>query len=141
MVELTLPWREIGGSMKFIVGVFVIAAALSARSTVGAGPLAAYVGGPSITEVQLSADGKMLAYATTVGDESHLIVQTIDDRKPMADVILGRQTIEGIRWAGPQRILVMTVQDVPVYGLTRGEKTLIQSIDLQAKKTTDLMKD
>jgi dipeptidyl aminopeptidase/acylaminoacyl peptidase len=115
--------------------------ALCTSTPVNAASVAAYAAGPAVNNVRLSPDGKMIAFSTHKGDEPHVIVQTLDDRKLVADILLAGVDINDVRWAGSKQLLVMTVQDDEISGITDGNHVMVQSIDLASRKATDLLRD
>ena len=109
-----------------------------------AAPLEAYYQGPALFDVHISPDGKLLAYAVPKGDDHHVIVQTIDDPKPVADIDMGRQKLRDVQWAGNDRLLILTLQDEKVPDDESGrywEKTLARVFSLKTSQQLHLLKD
>jgi dipeptidyl aminopeptidase/acylaminoacyl peptidase len=72
----------------------------------GAAPLEAYGQLPSISGVQISPDGKMVAYLWNEADQRQMVVSEIGTGKALGGVALGDYKIRGIRWAGPNFVLI-----------------------------------
>ena len=93
--------RALLASLAFFLVGAVGAAAQAAP------PLEVYGRLAAIEEVDISPDGKSLAYIMLDGDQRRLVVQTLD-RKLIATAPAGTTKLRGLQWAGPDHLLIST---------------------------------
>jgi dipeptidyl aminopeptidase/acylaminoacyl peptidase len=96
---------------------------------------------PSIEDVQISPDGRKLAFVRTDAESRILFVTTIDDHKILGKVRLGDTRLRAVRWADDAHVLLTTASNVLPMEL-EGERTewnLMQVFDLTSNKIQRLL--
>jgi dipeptidyl aminopeptidase/acylaminoacyl peptidase len=82
-----------------------LAIASASAAVARAAPIAAYGKLPGIETVQISPDGKLLAFVVTDGEERRVLIQSLD-RKTVGDVHAGDRKLRDIQWAGPSHLII-----------------------------------
>jgi dipeptidyl aminopeptidase/acylaminoacyl peptidase len=115
--------------------------AAPASSSGGPPPLEAYGRLPALEEVQISPDGKHLAYVTTDGDQRLLLVADGGTGKVETVIKTGRIKLRGLQWADDRRLLIITSTTGEVLELTnsRNEWRTVQVFDIVTRKQRPLL--
>ena len=77
-------------------------------ATVAAAPLETYGRLPTLDEVAITPDGKVLAYATDIDSKRVVVISSIDNPKIIAALNAGDQKVRELQWADNDRLLITT---------------------------------
>jgi dipeptidyl aminopeptidase/acylaminoacyl peptidase len=97
---------------------------------------------PALEEIQISPDGRHLAYVTINGDERQLVVQQRDGQKVDAVIKLGRIKLRGVHWADDRHLLITTSTTTHAMVDLEGPKEewrTAQVFDIVSRKQTRLL--
>jgi dipeptidyl aminopeptidase/acylaminoacyl peptidase len=99
-------------------------------------PLEAYGRLPSLEQVQISPDGKYLAYVATTDDARRVIVQRLGDNAVISGVTVSKTKLRGLQWADPTHLLITTSATTGVFGLEgpAREWYMLESFDVVSRK-------
>ena len=116
--------------------LFLVGLIGSARA---APPLEVYGGLPGVELVSLAPSGDKYALVAVVGEQRKVIVLNLDGKVVYA-ANAGNDKVRGIRWAGPNHVLVKVESTfkVPVYLKHNYEFAAVVNIDLVKKKATPI---
>jgi dipeptidyl aminopeptidase/acylaminoacyl peptidase len=108
-----------------------------------AAPLEAYGSLPTISDVALSPQGDMIAYATSDGVHNPILIYSFSEKKVVGGLNPGVQKVRNIRWAGEDRLLVTTsttgrVQETDFIS-SRGEYSLTVVYRLSTHSQANLL--
>ncbi|CAN5376917.1 S9 family peptidase [soil metagenome] len=123
---------------KFLTAaaVCVVMCAGAARAEI---PLAAYGGLPNVEGVEISPDGTMLAVTVTNGEKRILTVRKTDGTM-VAGLEMGTHKLRGVRWAGPDHVLVLVSSTKVMKELVgQGEYLMAMDFNLRTGKQTALL--
>ncbi|HWU12594.1 MAG TPA: S9 family peptidase [Caulobacter sp.] len=107
-------------------------------------PLSVYGRLPNVEQVEISPDGTKLAIAVTDGENRVLAIrEAAEGNKPITAMKFGATKLRGVRWAGPEHVLVTTSSTAEVYGLAGPKREYLMAFDfnLVTKKQRLLIKD
>jgi acetyl esterase/lipase len=123
--------------------VFVIALAFPALGFAAA-PLAAYGQLPTIEQIAISPDGKLLAIDFVKGEERSIVVQDLSARKILTGVRVGQAKVRGLEWAGDDHLLILSssyVRGLEGVLMDESEWAVVADFNLVAHKVTPLLGD
>src|SRR5579859_6753634 len=103
-------------------------------------PLEAYGRLPSLEQMQISPDGKFLAYVATTDDARRVIVQRLGDNTIISGVTVSKTKLRGLQWADATHLLITTSTTTGVFGLEgpAREWRMLESFDVVSRKQTAL---
>ena len=103
-------------------------------------PLEAYGRLPDVEQMQISPDGKYLAFVATTENTRRLIVERLSDHKAISALSVSKTKLRDLRWADATHILVTTSTTTDVLGLEgpAREWYMLESFDVVALKQTAL---
>jgi dipeptidyl aminopeptidase/acylaminoacyl peptidase len=84
-----------------------VTAAVFGASAVAA-PLAAYGELPTIEQIAISPDGKLLALDVVKGEDRSIVVQDLTAKKILTGIKMGQVKVRGMEWAGDDHLLITT---------------------------------
>lgn len=116
----------------------VLAAMAIVSGPAAAAPLEAYGRLPSIEEVELSPDGKQIAFVTQVNEERKLVITGLEALGKSGRVMgLGNQKLRDIQWAGDRHLVVTTSTTTLLTGLwgPRQEFFISQLLEVASGKS------
>ena len=125
--------------MKLVV--LTTAALLVAGGIAHAAPLEAYGKLPSMDNVSISPDGAKVAFAQQVGGKYTVVVDQLNPAAVVIEIAPTSQKIRALVWADASHLLIVRSQTADVgsnAGYARGEWAMVQSLDLTARKATQL---
>jgi hypothetical protein len=71
-----------------------------------AAPLAAYGDLPTIEQIAISPNGKLLAIDLVKGEERSIVVQDLTAKKILTGIKMGQIKVRGMEWAGSDHLLI-----------------------------------
>src|SRR5580700_8468211 len=89
-------------------GLVAAAALVLPPPGVAAAPLAAYGQLPTIEQIAISPDGKLLAIDFVKGEDRSIVVQDLTARKILTGIKMGQTKVRGLEWAGDDHLLITT---------------------------------
>jgi dipeptidyl aminopeptidase/acylaminoacyl peptidase len=98
-----------------VAWLFLVASLIAAPAQ--AAPLEAYGHLPSIEDVQITPDGKTLAYVTDVGGERTVVLYSIEKTKPIGGLLAGNQKLRDLRWADNDHLLITISSTTSIAGV------------------------
>ena len=105
------------------------AALCGGAASAGAPPLSVYGRLPNVEQVEISPDGKKLAIAVTDGEKRMLLIRNTDSTKLLAGLDMGTTKLRGVRWAGPDHVLITTSNTADVFGLSGPKREYLMGFD------------
>ena len=108
-----------------------------------AAPLAAYGELPSIEQIAISPDGRLLAIDVTKGEQRVIVVQDIAAGKVVAGIKAGQVKVRHLQWAGDKHLIVTSSVTSSIMGVLadRGEWFVAADLNLATNKLTPLLGD
>jgi dienelactone hydrolase len=126
-------------SLALFVGVLTLS--LMARAAVAAPPLETYGKLPTVESIELSPDGKRIAFVGSIGGQRTLTVREIGG-PVLASSPVGSLKMRGVDWVGNDIVLVSNTSTFN-WGVLSGGQNVelleIVSIDLVGKKSFPVM--
>ncbi len=103
-------------------------------------PLAAFGRLPSLEQMQISPDGKYLAFVATAENARRLIVHRLSDGAAISGLTVSKTKLRGLQWADATHVLVTTSVTTDVMGLEgpAREWYMLESFDVIGLKQTPL---
>lgn len=119
MILLSALTEWVGETMSLKFWAAAFAAALSYACAANAEPaaLAAYGNLPSLSHVQLSPDGKSLAYVKSDPSRRFVVVMNLDTRKITGAINIGPQKLRDLLWADNDHLVITVSSRQHVDGL------------------------
>ena len=120
-----------GGRVKRTLAAFAVALGWASIAAAEAPPpLEAYGKLPGIEAIQISPDGKRLAFIATDGEARTLVVSDIDTNKPIVRLPTGPTKVIAVQWAGPDHVIASAERDTDVSGLSGGTRAWVVAADI-----------
>ena len=121
----------------------VATAAISFTASASAAPLSAYGELPSIEQIAISPDGKLLAIDFVKGDQRTIIVQDMVAQKVITGVKAGDSKIRGLLFAGDDHVIITASQTSGILGVAtdRDEWFTASDLNLATRKLRPLLGD
>jgi dipeptidyl aminopeptidase/acylaminoacyl peptidase len=119
-------------------------AAVVFATHLGAAPLAAYGQLPTIEQISISPDGKLLAIAFVKGEARTIVVQDLSARKILTGISLGQTKLRVLEWAGDNHLLLVSssyVKGLAGVLMDSGEWAVAADFNLATRKITPLLGD
>ena len=133
-----LRWITVAAACVAMTG------AASAADTRGEPPpLSLYGGLPSLEQVEISPDGKLLAISLTDGEKRMMAIrEAVEGGKMLSALDFGNNKLRGLQWAGPEHVLITTSSTAEVFGLSGPKREYLMGFDLNlvTRKQTLLLK-
>ncbi len=123
---------------------FAVIVAWLSCSAVSAAPLEAYGRLPSIEALQISPDGRRVAFVTPVKDERKLVITGLDDLGKSGRLMgLGNQKLRDVTWVDSDHLIVTISTTTFLADLTgpRQEFFMSQLIDVKSGKSRLIASD
>jgi dipeptidyl aminopeptidase/acylaminoacyl peptidase len=127
------------------VEAWLVAAALSVAvaAPAMAAPLAAYGDLPTIEQIAISPDGKLLAIDFVKGDQRSVLVQDIAAHKIVTGIKVGDAKVRDLRFAGDDHVIITTSETSGMLGIMvdRSEWSVANDFNLTTHKVKALLGD
>ena len=124
--------------LLWLAGIFALVPALPAA----AAPLETYGRLPFIDSIELSPDGKMMAFVATGDDEKRrVVVQQLEPRKIIAGIDVSKDKVRGLQWAGLNHLIITTSATafIPFVEAPRQEWYLASDLNLAKRSVHGLL--
>ncbi|MEJ0061305.1 MAG: alpha/beta fold hydrolase [Terricaulis sp.] len=117
--------------MRYFAAMLALWLVLAWPATTRAAPLEAYGRLPAISDVEISADGAMLAYVTSRDRHQQVVVQRLDG-EVLRLLDYEESKIRGVRWASPDHVLISRSVSSRAYGRTFNHE-MVQMVSLNIR--------
>jgi dienelactone hydrolase len=120
---------------------WIAASAAVAGGVAHAAPLAAYGKLPVMDQVAISPDGGKVAFAQLVNGKTAVVVDQLNPASVVGNLPPADQTVRALIWADATHLLVVKSPTATAggFGPPVGETYVVQSLDLEKRKTTPLL--
>ncbi len=124
--------------LLWLAAIFALVPALPAA----AAPLETYGRLPFIDSIELSPDGKMMAFVATGADEKRrVVVLQLEPRKTIAGIDVSKDKVRGLQWAGLNHLIITTSATafIPFVEAPRQEWYLASDLNLAKRSVHGLL--
>ena len=120
-----------------------VAVSVAAAAPAMAAPLAAYGDLPTIEQIAISPDGKLLAIDFVKGDQRSVLVQDIAAHKIVTGIKVGDAKVRDLRFAGDGHVIITTSETSGMLGILvdRTEWSVANDFNLTTHKVKALLGD
>ncbi len=124
------------------IGLAALLAALAAWPCAAA-PLAAYGNLPTIEQVAISPNGRLLAIDVTKGEQRSVVVQDLVAKKIVTGVKVGETKLRSMQWAGDDHLILTSSVTGGIVGVlaARSEWFVATDLNIPAHRFTPLLAD
>ncbi len=128
--------------LRVWAGLAAVAAALFATSAAAA-PLAAYGELPTIEQIAISPDGKLLAIDVVKGEQRSIVVQDLAARKILTGIRTGEAKIRNLQFAGNDHLIITSSSTSGMLGVMvdKSEWFVASDFNLTTHRVTPLLGD
>lgn len=129
------------GGISLKIGFVALAALFLWTANACALPLSAYGQLPTLSNVTLSPNGKMVAYIHGKAPNRFIVIQSIDVPKPLAVLDVGDAKLRALEWADNRYLIIINSVTALPMGLIghRAEFFMAQSYDTQTGSLSRLL--
>src|SRR5689334_3915888 len=108
-----------------------------------AAPLEAYGRLPTIEDIDITPNGKLLAYVTELSGQRMIVIYDIDAASASWGLRVGEQKIRQLHWADNDRLLVTASTTSSIFGVIapKQEYFVTQSVSLATKTGHPILQD
>jgi hypothetical protein len=119
-----------------------VALTLAATSAFAA-PLEAYGQLPSIEQIAISPNGRLLALDATKGEQRTIVVEDLSTRKIVSGINAGQVKVRYLQWAGDDHLIITSSSTSTIMGALadRSEWFIAADFNLAKHKLTPLLTD
>ena len=117
--------------MLRVVEAWLAAAAVSVAvaAPVMAAPLAAYGDLPTVGQIAISPNGRLLALDVEKGNDHNIVVQDLTAKKIVTGLKLGEADVRYLTWAGNDHLIISTSKVASVAGLLGADREWLTATD------------
>jgi dipeptidyl aminopeptidase/acylaminoacyl peptidase len=118
-------------------------AAAAFATGASAAPLAAYGELPTIEQIAISPDGKLLAIDFVKGEQRSIVVQDLAAQKIVTGIRTGDTKVRGLQFAGDDHLIITSSSTSGMLGVMvdRSEWFTVSDFNLVRKRVTPLLTD
>jgi len=108
-----------------------------------AAPLEAYGRLPTIEDIDITPNGKLLAFVTELSGQRMIVIYDIDAASPSWGLRVGEQKIRQLHWADNDRLLITASTTSSIFGVIapKQEYFVTQSVSLATKSGHPILQD